>query len=142
MVDHVDAQRDRITGRDWCDFISWTPEGINVIRIKRNPEHFDFLLEHYKKLFTQVQNRRQPCNMSKADKDAMNERLMEMYEADKIEVPRPPSPEPAPEFDNCPCANSDDMVNGTTGLPEGPQSIEPAFKKRRLESTGDAPAEC
>lgn len=135
-----------ITGRAWCDFISWTPEGINVIRIKRNTEHFDWLLEHYKKLYTQVQNRVQPANMSADEKKQMRERLEEMYYADKIDVPKPPSPEP-PQFDECPCANSDEIMSkyGTTqlsDLSELDASAEPAVKKSRHEPSSEEAIEC
>ena len=36
-----------ILGRKWCDYISWTPEGMAIYRIHRDASAFDFFLTYY-----------------------------------------------------------------------------------------------
>ena len=36
-----------ITEREWCDYVSWTPEGMRTLRVPRDKEAFDFLLNYY-----------------------------------------------------------------------------------------------
>lgn len=36
-----------ITGRKWCDYVCWCPEGMSIFRVSRDAETFDVLLQHY-----------------------------------------------------------------------------------------------
>ncbi len=36
-----------ITGRKWCDYACWAPEGMAIYRIYKDSETFDYLLQHY-----------------------------------------------------------------------------------------------
>jgi len=36
-----------ITGREWCDYVCWAPEGMAVYRVYKDSETFDYLLQHY-----------------------------------------------------------------------------------------------
>ena len=41
--------------REWCDFVSWTPDSCTVTRVTRDSDLFDFLLPFYGQFFSQVQ---------------------------------------------------------------------------------------
>ena len=43
------------TGREWCDFISWAPEGYKIYRITRDTELHEILLPYYLKFFAAMQ---------------------------------------------------------------------------------------
>ncbi|MAT68432.1 MAG: hypothetical protein CMJ58_02810 [Planctomycetaceae bacterium] len=44
-----------ITAREWCDFISWTPEGYAVYRIHTDVALHDAMLPHYSNFFAAMQ---------------------------------------------------------------------------------------
>lgn len=44
-----------ITGRQWCDYICWTPEGMVVYRVQRDPAIFDYLLTHYSHFYAAME---------------------------------------------------------------------------------------
>ena len=44
-----------ITERDWCDFISWAPEGYRIYRITRDKELHEAMMPHYLKFFAAMQ---------------------------------------------------------------------------------------
>lgn len=41
--------------RQWCDFISWTPEGYKIYRVMRDKELHEALMPHYLKFFAAMQ---------------------------------------------------------------------------------------
>jgi putative phage-type endonuclease len=41
--------------REWCDFISWSPEGYAIYRITRDNDLHEFLMPHYLKFFAAMQ---------------------------------------------------------------------------------------
>jgi exodeoxyribonuclease (lambda-induced) len=44
-----------ITGRQWCDHVCWTPEGMAVYRVHRDSETFDYLLSFYSAIYASIQ---------------------------------------------------------------------------------------
>lgn len=43
-----------ITGRKWCDYVCWAPEGMCVYRIHADPQSFQFLLPYYSHFYSAV----------------------------------------------------------------------------------------
>lgn len=43
-----------ITGRKWCDYVCWAPEGMCVYRIHADPHSFQFLLPYYSHFYSAV----------------------------------------------------------------------------------------
>ena len=39
------------TGREWCDYISWTPEAYKIIRVTRDRTLHELMLPHYSNFF-------------------------------------------------------------------------------------------
>ena len=44
-----------ICDRDWCDYICWSPEGMAVYRVKRDPDCFEILLHFYAQFYAAMQ---------------------------------------------------------------------------------------
>ena len=40
-----------ITGRQWCDYVCWTPEATTIYRVYRDPETFEFLCSYYSAVY-------------------------------------------------------------------------------------------
>jgi hypothetical protein len=89
--------------REWCDFISWSPEAYKVYRITRDKELHELLMPHYLKFFAAMQRMAKTpptfSNEEKADiervvHESMAEHINYTY-WDKVDlVQSPPSPEP------------------------------------------------
>ena len=45
-----------IIGREWCDFISWTPDAYKVYRITVDKNLFEFCLPYWGQVYSQMQN--------------------------------------------------------------------------------------
>ena len=73
-----------VTETEWCDFVSWTPEGMNVVRIKRNPEAFEWLLAKYKVFWEHVSKKQEPPKMSQLEKDTINAKIKEFIDIDTM----------------------------------------------------------
>jgi hypothetical protein len=43
-----------ITGRKWCDYVCWAPEGMCVNRIHADPLTFQYLLPYYSHFYSAV----------------------------------------------------------------------------------------
>ena len=60
------------TERQWCDFISWTPEGYAIYRVTRDKELHEMLMPHYLKFFAAMQRMaKTPPAMSTEEKEAI-----------------------------------------------------------------------
>ena len=60
-----------ITGRQWCDYVCWAPEGMVVYRVTRDPQVFDFLLTYYGQFYAAMQAQASnppPLNRDERDK--------------------------------------------------------------------------
>ena len=74
-----------ITGRQWCDFVSWTPEEVCIIRIKANHVAFDWLLNHsYINFFKDVVNKTDPPKRSKKELAILQAQVQHLMEEDIV----------------------------------------------------------
>ena len=65
-----------ICEREWCDFVSWAPEGMAVHRVYRDSEVFEWLLPFYTDFFHAIERRaEQPPPLPPAQKYAIAERV-------------------------------------------------------------------
>lgn len=65
-----------ICDRQWCDYVCWSPEGMVIYRISRNPTIFDFLMTYYSQFYAAMQlNSSGPPPLSRADKLRIGEEL-------------------------------------------------------------------
>lgn len=91
------------TERDWCDFISWTPEGYRIYRVMRDRELHEALLPHYLNFFAAMQRMaKTPPPMSAEDK-AQIEQLVNASMDSHINYTfwdraDPDCPPPSPDF--------------------------------------------
>tara|TARA_Y100000389_G_scaffold21207_1_gene18190 strand:- start:4197 stop:5024 length:828 start_codon:yes stop_codon:yes gene_type:complete len=67
-----------ITGREWCDYVCWAPEGMVVYRVTRDPQVFDFLLTYYGQFYAAMQAQASnPPPLSRDEKDNIEYELGE-----------------------------------------------------------------
>lgn len=67
-----------ITQRDWCDYVCWSPEGMVVYRVTRDPTLFDYLLGYYSQFFASISsNASGPPPMSKATREEIHKAVEE-----------------------------------------------------------------
>lgn len=60
--------------RNWCDFISWSPEGYKIYRQTRDKELHELLMPHYLKFFAAMQRMAtSPPVLSEADRAEIDE---------------------------------------------------------------------
>lgn len=95
--------------REWCDFISWTPEGYAVYRITRDNNLHEALLPHYLNFYAAMQRMsKAPPILSAEDKTFIEESVRasmdqninyEFWSRVDTGVP-PPSPEEEEESDD------------------------------------------
>lgn len=65
-----------ITNREWCDFISWTPEGTATFRVHRDSFTFDYLMSYYSAVWACVCSLAEaPPPMSKAERLSIGDRI-------------------------------------------------------------------
>ncbi len=65
-----------ITGRQWCDYVCWTPEGMLVYRVQRDPELFQYLLHHYSRINAAIRaNLPKPPSLSAIEKAKIKQML-------------------------------------------------------------------
>jgi putative phage-type endonuclease len=57
----------QIMGRDWCDFVVWTPEAMTVQRVPRSNDYWDWLHLRLADFWTYVQAQIEPPRMSKKE---------------------------------------------------------------------------
>jgi len=93
-------------GREWCDFISWCPEGMAVYRVTRDALAFDFLLTYYGQVYAAMEaNMSAPPPLSAKDKEDINfciERSMAAHVNYKVWANADPSfPPPSPDEMDC-----------------------------------------
>lgn len=88
--------------RDWCDFISWSPEGYAVYRVTRDQTLHERMMEHYLKFFAAMQRMaKAPPPLSEAEKqsiadavaDSMAEHVNYRFWAAVDTTVSPPSPD-------------------------------------------------
>lgn len=61
-----------ITNRQWCDYICWTPEGMVVYRVRRDPIVFDYLLNYYSQFYAAIAaNAQGPPPLDKNTREAI-----------------------------------------------------------------------
>ena len=58
-----------VSQREWCDFITWSPEGYKIYRITRDNDLHETLMPHYLRFFAAIQCKaKQPPPLSREDK--------------------------------------------------------------------------
>ena len=68
VPDHYIAQvvgQLAITGREWCDFVSWSPEDIAIFRVKASPEYWKAMIVLLEKFWDELTNRHPPKRAKK-----------------------------------------------------------------------------
>jgi putative phage-type endonuclease len=88
--------------REWCDFISWSPEGYKIYRITRDKELHELLMPHYLSFFSAMQRAatappavcaQEKAEIERAVKDSMATHINYLF-WDKVDLEiSPPSPE-------------------------------------------------
>lgn len=91
-----------ICDREWCDFISWCPEGSVVYRVTRDTAAFDYLLSYYGQIYAAMEaNMSAPPPLSHSQKSDITfciERSMRTHINYKVWANADPSfPPPSPE---------------------------------------------
>jgi putative phage-type endonuclease len=84
--------------RDWCDFITWSPEAYRVFRVQRDKELHEQLLPHYIKFFAAMQREATaPPPMSAEEKQAIETAVIESMQRhidydfwERVDVALPP----------------------------------------------------
>jgi hypothetical protein len=65
-----------ITGRKWCDYVCWAPEGMCVYRIHADFNTFAYLLPHYSHFYSAVAERAdKPPPLPAATRQKLTERI-------------------------------------------------------------------
>lgn len=63
-----------ICDRDWCDFVSWSPESMRIMRVFRDSDTFHHLLPHYREFHARMEaGESTPNKLSKSSKDLIIE---------------------------------------------------------------------
>ena len=71
-----------ITGREWCDYVCWAPEGYAVYRVKRDPTTFEFLMNYYSQIYASVKVLMDtPPPLPKSEKDKIRLRVEKAMES-------------------------------------------------------------
>ena len=99
------------TEREWCDFITWAPEGYKIYRVSRDKDLHDTMMPHYLKFFSAMQRMAKCPPPQSADEKLEIEQAVKQSMAthinytfwDRSELELPP-PSPEPDFDDEPCA--------------------------------------
>ena len=74
-----------ITGRNWCDYMSWTPEGVKCHRIMADPGLFEYLLQFYGLFFAALNARAaKPPTMTVDEKKQIKERVLKSMEVSVV----------------------------------------------------------
>lgn len=64
------------TGRQWCDYVCWAPEGMAVYRVQRDAETFDWLSQFYTQVYAAISALSpQPPPLSRAQIDIIGARI-------------------------------------------------------------------
>lgn len=130
------------TGRQWCDFVSWTPNSMKIQRINHDPTLFPFLKRcFYDELWSAIENNRGRFNtMKKEDKDVLKYQLTEslrrstnskVWTGFQSMFP-PPSPEHN-DFDSL--LSSDIEANGPSDVRSASSVVQqgsPSGKRQRV----------
>lgn len=53
------------TGRDWCDFVSWTPAALNIIRVTRSLDYWNWMFPLLQEFWGYVQSDTQPPRLKR-----------------------------------------------------------------------------
>lgn len=76
-----------ITGREWCDYVCWTPEETTIIRVKANREAFDYYLDTYRNFYTCLTLDNKPgVALSKEKKEEIRQKTEEFVKQDTVDV--------------------------------------------------------
>ena len=81
-----------ICQRDWCDFVVWTPNELQITRLKRNKDAFNELLPYYTEVYAMFCRGQEPSRMQSQDKQDMNKRIKELIDEDIIDANPPQMP--------------------------------------------------
>jgi hypothetical protein len=58
-----------ICNRQWCDYVCWSPEGMAIYRVMRDPQSFEILLHYYSQFYAAMQAQvDKPPPLTKDDK--------------------------------------------------------------------------
>lgn len=65
-----------ITGRPWCDYVCWAPEGMAIYRVQRDAATFDYLCQFYAAIYAATQMfAEKPPPMSAAQQQQIADRV-------------------------------------------------------------------
>ena len=68
------------TDRQWCDYISWAPEGFKIYRVYRDTELFELLLPYYTAIYAAAcAGAKEPPPLKKQERDVLHARILESY---------------------------------------------------------------
>ena len=77
-----------ITGRKWCDYVCWTPEGTAITRIQANSEAFAYYLDFYRQFYTCLQtDQRDGVMLSKEQTLQISQQTQAFVESDSVLMP-------------------------------------------------------
>lgn len=95
-----------ITERNWCDFISWTPDGYAIYRVTRDKELHELLMPHYLRFFAAMQRQAKAAPVQSAEDKEFIERVVAESMQKHVDYtmwsradPDAPLPEPDEEDD-------------------------------------------
>jgi len=70
-----------ICDRQWCDYVCWSPEGMAIYRVMRDPQSFEILLHYYAQFYAAMQAQAEkPPPLTKDDKLKIESTLSEAIE--------------------------------------------------------------
>jgi len=109
------------TNREWCDFISWSPEGYAVYRVTRDSQLHEAMMPHYLKFFAAmsrmakvapVQSKQEKEQIEQLVIDSMSTHIDYNYWSNADTTVACPSPEP----DDMPSPKRPRVADIETGL--------------------------
>ena len=67
--------------RDWCDFISWSPQGYKIYRVTRDTGLHEAMMPHYVNFFATIQRATKPARLSAEDKESIADAVQRSMQA-------------------------------------------------------------
>lgn len=114
-----------ITGREWCDYISWTPEEYKVYRVYKDHTTFDYLCNFYAQDYAAIAAlSNSPPPMSTAEKNCIRSTIMESMKT-SVDL----------EFWNSVYDSKMQPPTPTHSEQSSDENDEPPAKRQRLSST-------
>ena len=75
----------QISGREWCDFVSWTPEAHAIYRVTRDPDLHEAMMLHYERFYAAMRTAQVgPPALSRHEQHDIEERVKQSMAAHVI----------------------------------------------------------